>query len=187
MKGKKGLLLAAAVFLAVSTVGVTSAFMFRETSIRSVFWPAAVSCKVHEKLDGGEFTDGIHEGNQKHSIRVENTGKVKAYIRLRAVSYWVDADGTVSGLASEMPELDLKSGWIKGTDHTYYYRTALEPGEVTGILCAPINLKTKVDVSGPMVYQSVDLMAEVIQAEPADAAVDAWGVTLNAQGEIENF
>lgn len=185
MKKSKILLLVNASVLAVAAIGITVAFMFKQTEVNNTFKLGRVSCTVHEKLDGGEFTEGTHEGNQKHSIKVENTGNIKAYIRVKVVSYWTDEEGNVVGLPSEMPDIDLKSGWLEGEPYIYYYSTALEPSAFTDILCSPINLKTNVDADGNTVYQAVDIFAEAVQAQPADAAAEAWGVTVDENGIIK--
>lgn len=160
--------------LAALSVGVTSAYMFKKTEAVNVLEPGVVSCKVTELLDGQPLSSGMQEGNRKQEIRVQNTGNVKAYIRVRIVSYWVDASGNVVGLPSEMPAIELLEGWTRGADDAYYYASAVDPEAFTGILCVPFDLKTENDANDQTVYQAVDLVAEAIQAEPASAAADAW-------------
>ena len=105
---KKTVIALFAVFLTIAVVGITVAFMFRKTSANNLFLPAEVSCTIHEKLDGAEYTSGTRHGFEKHDIRVENTGNYPAYIRVRLVSYWVNADNEPVGLPSSSPE-DRKS------------------------------------------------------------------------------
>lgn len=182
-KGKMALAIVAAAAAVVASA-VTVAFMFHKTAVNNRLQLGEVSCTVHEMLDGGEFSEGVHEGNQKHSIRVENTGDVSAYIRVRLVSYWVDADGTAVGLPAPTPTLRLLNGWMQGADGAYYYPAAVEPGGFTGTLSSPLDLQTSVDANGNSVYQAVDLLAEAVQAEPTAAVAEAWGATVE-QGRLQ--
>lgn len=182
----KKILVVAAVFAMVMAVGTTLAFMFKRTSVKNHFVPATVTCKVHEKLDGNEHSDGIHMGNRKSEIHVENTGNYNAYIRVRIVSYWVDADGNTIGMPAQIPKPELANEkWLSGENDTYYYETPVAPGELTEMLFKPFMLQTSVDAKGATVYQMVEVLAEAIQAEPAAAAEESWGVTVT-DGKITN-
>ena len=91
----------------------------------------------------------------------------------------VDADGNISGTVSSVfPTPALRNGWIAGPNHTYYYPHPVEPGGVTGILCEPIALEQTELADGTPLYQVLQVFAEAIQAEPAFAAGEAWGVML---------
>lgn len=181
-KTNRILLCAAALTLAAAT-GITVAFMFRRATAENQFVPAQVSCTVHEKLDGVEYTDGLHSGTRKTDITVENTSNIAVFIRLRVVSNWVNAAGEIIGISSKMPELSLMDNWIKGSDDAYYYLLPVEAGASTTPLCAPIYLEESTDRDGSAVYQNVELFAEVIQASPQKAATAGWGVTVS-EGKI---
>ncbi len=102
------------------------------------FIPAEVSCAVREKLDNNEVGGTAAVGGEKADIRVENTGHVKGFIRLKPVSYDVDLNGDVPGtVVSQNPNPTLKNGWIAGANHTYCFLYSVEPGEATEILCEP--------------------------------------------------
>ena len=170
---------AAAVLVAVAAVGVTLAFMFKKANVKNTFVPAEVACTVHEKLDGKDITDAAAKGGEKSDIRVENTGKVSEYLRVRLVSYFVDSEGNVTGAEpSVYPDITLNDGWIAGSNHTYYYTEPVEPGGYTYEMCQPFTLAKKTLRDGTTIYQVVEVFAEAVQAEPADAAHEAWGVTV---------
>ena len=134
----KHLLIAAATLCIAAAVGLTLAFMFKKAEKTNRFIPAEVSCAVREKMDGNEVNGTDAVGGEKSDIRVENTGNVKEFIRLRLVSYYVDSNGDIAGtVSSQYPTLSLKNGWIAGANHTYYYPYPTEPGNSTGILCEP--------------------------------------------------
>lgn len=118
-------------------------------------------------------------GGKKADIRVENTGNVKGFIRLRLVSYYFDSNGDVAGTAvSQYPNLTLKNGWIAGTNHTYYFPYSVEPGEATEILCEPLTLGQAQLENATTVYQAIEVIAEAVQAEPISAVQETWGVTV---------
>ena len=175
----KNLLIAAATLCIAAAVGLTLAFMFKKAEKTNRFIPAKVSCAVREKTDGSEVTGIAAVGSEKSDIRVENTGNVKEFIRLRLVSYYVDANGDIVGtVSSQYPTLSLKNGWIAGANHTYYYRFPVKPGGMTEILCEPFSLGHTQLENGTTVYQVIEVIAEAVQAEPSDAAQEVWGVTV---------
>ncbi len=177
------ILLCAAALTLAAAIGITVAFMFRRTTAENQLVPAQLSCAVHEKLGGVEYTEGLHSGTRKADITVENTSNTAVFIRLRVVSNWVNDAGEIIGITSKMPELSLMDNWIKGSDDTYYYLLPVEAGASTTTLCAPIYLEESTDRDGNAVYQNIELFAEAIQASPQKAAGRSWGVTVS-EGKI---
>ncbi len=170
---------------AISAVGVTLAFMFKRTNTVNTFVPAQVSCTVHERLDGAEVTDLSAVGSEKSDIRVQNTGNVQAYLRVRLVSYFVDEDKNITGeIPSAYPKLTLNDGWLPGESNTYYYTKPVEPNGSTPVLCEPFPLLEQAAQDGKTVYQVVEVLAEAIQAEPVAAVEGAWGVTVAEDGAL---
>ena len=175
----KHLLIAAAALCIAAAAGLTLAFMFKKAEKTNRFIPAEVSCAVREKLDNNEVTGIAAVGSEKSDIRVENTGNVKEFIRLRLVSYYVDSNGDIVGtVSSQYPTLSLKNGWIAGANRTYYYPYPVEPGSLTGILCEPFTLGQTQLENGTVVYQVMEVIAEAVQAEPISAVQETWGVTV---------
>lgn len=175
----KHLLIAGAALSIAAAVGLTLAFMFKKAEKTNRFIPAEISCAVREKTDGSEVTGIAAVGSEKSDIRVENTGNVKEFIRLKLVSYYVDANGDIVGtVSSQYPTLSLKNGWIAGANHTYYFPYSVEPGEATEILCEPFILGQMQLENGTTVYQVIEVIAEAVQAEPVSAVREAWGVTV---------
>lgn len=164
------LLLFAVILVALS--GTTYAYMIRQTQVTdNQFTPANVACVVQETFDG----------TTKTSITVKNTGNIDAYLRLRFVSYWVDASGNIVGKASVMPDISMNTGWVLGSDGIYYYQSSVAPGEFTGeLLSSPIELSK----SDEGYYQVLEVFAEAIQSEPTRSVINSWSVTLDASGKI---
>lgn len=153
--------------------GTVLAYMFRQTEYKdNEFVPANVSCEVVEGFDG----------TRKTSIQVQNTGNIDAYLRVRLVSYWVDADGNIVAKPSSMPAISMAAGWIRGANDTYYYQTPVGPTKQTdSLLSSPITLEK--DENGYV--QVIEVFAEAIQSKPDNAATDSWGVTIDSNGYIK--
>lgn len=175
----KHLLIAGAALSIAAAVGLTLAFMFKKAEKTNRFILAEVSCAVREKTDGSEVTGVAAVGSEKSDIRVENTGNVREFLRLKMVSYYVDANGDIVGtVSSKYPTLSLKNGWIAGANHTYYYPFPTDPSGMTEILCEPFSLGQMQLADGKTVYQVIEVIAEAVQAEPISAVQAAWGVTV---------
>lgn len=166
-----------ATFTLAATAGVTLAFMFKKAESTNTFVPAQVSCVVHEKMDGQEVTGNTAVGKEKSEIRVENTGNIKAFIRVKLVSYYVDENGSIIGTSSNYPDITTKNDWIAKENHTYYYSNPVDPSGKTKLLCDPVTLE-KTQIDGKTVYQVLEVFAEAIQAEPTSAVEGAWGITI---------
>lgn len=156
---------ATAVIVCVLAVGVTLGFMFRKTEpIQNDFERAIVRCEVVEDFDG---TIGI-----KSSIAVRNTGNISANVRIRLVSYWVDADGNMVGKPFEMPTFALADGWSQTAEDTYEYGEVIAPDALTPNLLAKDETITLVtDAEGN--HQVLEVFAEAIQSQPSKAK-DNW-------------
>ena len=168
MKMRKMLLsvLALSLVLTLSLVGAMFAYMYKQTgSVTNTLVPANVACQVFEEFSG----------NTKTEIKVENTGNIDAYLRVRLVSYWVNDKGEIMPKASEMPAYTVSSEWISQGNHTYCWKTPIAPGGLTpNLLVSSITL----GVSEEGYRQVVEVFAEAIQAEPLKAVEEAWSISL---------
>ena len=153
-------------------VGSTFAYMHDESDKKTnTFQFVEVSCEVEEVFDG----------QQKTSIKVQNTGDTDAFIRVKLVSYRVNEAGDRIGGTATVPAFNLATGWFQ-KDGYYYYNTAVEAGAFTPeMLGSPITLVEYDDADGGK--QVIEVMAEAIQAggpEGEDAAAAlSWGVTVS--------
>ena len=154
------------ILIGVCTVKSTVAFLMDSTApVENTFAPAEVDVEIEETF----------ENNQKTNIKVKNIGTVKAYIRVRLIAYWCNTTNQIIAKESWLDESTLtpKNGWFAGGDGYYYYQSAVEPnGGVSGILFDDaIVMKTDTE-SGTK--QVLEINAEAIQADPADAVTEAW-------------
>ena len=176
MKQKKifRVILILALLIAVSLCGTVFAYMFRQTEVtENNFTPAEVSCEVVEVTN--------NPTTEKTSVKIQNTGNIDAYLRVRFVSYWVNDKGEVAPMASKiLDEITIRSGWIQGSDQTYYYSEAVAAGELTPeLLAGPIALNAEDGYT-----QVIEVFAEAIQSQPTNAVVNSWKVTLDSDGNI---
>lgn len=158
--------------LGISFVG---AYMRKQTAVaENEFVPATVSCEVEETFNA--------ISNRKTSVKIKNTGKIAAYLRLRFVSYYVDSNGDI--LFESSPSVTFtydNTCWIKSNDGcTYYYKMPVEPKDITKELLTSDIILGK-DANGNR--QVVEIFAEAIQSEPDQAVTNSWKVTLDAEGK----
>lgn len=163
---RSGILLAAVIVLLAGAVGGTWAFLVAQSEpVQNNFTYAHVSCTIEETFENGVKSD----------VKIKNTGDIPAYIRARIVVTWKDASGNVSA-AVPVKDSDYtitfnKTEWTQQGDY-WYCKNAVAAGGETPVLI------TKCEKIGnaPKDYDlSVEILADAIQSEPANAVKEAWG------------
>lgn len=154
-----------AVLLLISTaVGSTAAFLVTKTEpVVEDFAYAQVSCQV------------TRSGS---ALAVQNTGTAQAYIRASYAVNWLDGDENIAAAVPEDYSCDLdenQGAWVDGGDGYFYYPYPVDPGGETPSLLTCSVLRPE----EPVYTLSVEVVAEAIQSNPAEAAEDAWGVTVS--------
>lgn len=174
--GRAAATVLALVLILGAAVGGTLAYLVTQTDpVTNTFEPSHVSCKIEEEFDG----------TTKSNVKVKNTGDIDAYIRAKVVITWKDANGNVYAAAPvENTDYTIsynRNDWAE-IDGIYYYKNAVASGKSTSKLidtCAPT------DGTAPEGYAlSVEILAEAIQAEPAAAVQEAWGMTVGTNGAL---
>ena len=171
---RSGILLAAVIVLLAGAVGGTWAFLVAQSEpVQNNFTYAHVRCTIKEKFDG----------TTKSDVQIQNTGDIPAYIRARIVVTWKDVNGNVS---STVPVKDSdytitfnETDWKQEGDY-WYCKTAVDAKDFTPVLI------TKCEKTGdaPDGYDlSVEILADAIQSEPANAVTEAWKYTPTAASE----
>ena len=151
-----------AVLLLISTaVGSTAAFLVTKTGpVVEDFVYAQVSCQVTDTMG------------------VKNTGTAQAYIRASyAVNWRLDGEESIAAVTPEGYSYDLEKGiqWEEGGDGYFYYPAPVDPGgETPSLLTCSVSYP-----EDPKYTLSVEVVAEAIQSNPAEAAEDAWGVRVS--------
>lgn len=167
--GKKLPLIILCLLLAVGMgVGGTLAYLIDETdAVVNTFTPAYVEGGVHETFDGAT----------KSAVTVENKSNIPVYVRVMLAPYWVDdAGNTVGWLGGWTPDFTLGENWIEIGNY-YYYKTPVAVDASTGDLLGSSITLIRDEATG--YRQALDVFAECIQAEPADAVENAWGVSVS--------
>ena len=178
---KSFLLLASLALIVTAVIGTTMAYLVSDTpTVTNTFTPATVDSNIEEDFNG----------TTKENVKIQNKGDIKAYIRAKVVVTWQDKDGNVY---AQKPlegtdyniQYDLENGWSKGSDGFFYWALPVNPHVAdvhptnddcyTGVLilsCSPVANKA------PNGYNlHVEILAEAIQAEPANVVTDVWDFT----------
>lgn len=118
-----------------------------------------------------ETFDGQTKSNVK--VRLDESGSGRYYVRAAIVITMLDDSGnTVAKLPVSGTDYTISMGsdWTKNGNYWYYNKT-LAPGQSTTNLIQSC-------VTRNNAYQlSVKVAAQTVQANPADAVTEAWGLT----------
>ena len=162
-------LLIALILLLTVAVGGTLAFLKAETSVstNSFAVAGAPTPQIDEQFDGAAKTDV--------KVTLSNEGRGAYFVRAAIVySLQNDAGNTVAAVPQAGTDytVSLGSDWTyNAADGYYYYNSTVVPGGSTENLidsCVTLNKDYSL---------VVDIVAQIIQANPADAAADEWGWT----------
>lgn len=176
--GRLAAMALATVLLLALTIGGTVAWLTSKTNdITNTFTPSKVMCAVSESFD--------EDTGVKSNVNVTNVGDTDAFIRVKLVTYRTNAEGQHIGGVAEVPTFTPGDGWVKYGDY-YYYTKPVAPNEKPeSDLISRIQLESVyTDADGG--YQAMDVMAEAIQSEPAQAVGQAWGVSIS-QGSVTAY
>lgn len=177
---KPTLLLLTLVLILGAMVGTTLAYLFTNTDgLVNTFTPANVTVDIDEP--GWDEDKTV-----KNNVTVKNTGDVEAYIRAAVVVTWQDAEGNVYPTApvegTDYTVTWTMSGWVKYGGF-YYYTSPVAPSKSTGVLLT--ECKVKDGATPPDGYHlSVEILASAIQSQPATAVQEAWGMTVDSNGNL---
>ena len=173
---RKVIVLAIAVVLLLSAT-VTGTLMYlvsKTTAVTNTFEPATVICEVQENFD-----DTV-----KKNVTVKNTSNIDAYLRVKLVTYRVNADGERIGGPAAIPSFTPGEGWFE-KDGFYYYKNPVAPDAtpVTDLIGKDgITLVEYNDADGGK--QVIEVIAEAIQSVPTSVVKEYWNVTVDANGVI---
>ena len=156
---KSSLLLIAVVALLVAAVGGTVAYLVTNTlPVVNTFTPATVDTEV---------TDNI-SGNTKRDVQIKNSSNIPVYMRVAVVANWYKA-GEVVAPWNNYVGLGVTSDWTL-RDGYYYYNGTVAAG-------AEVKLFDSYTATGGPdgAHLEMDIISQVIQAEPTRAVEGAWG------------
>lgn len=175
---KTATLLVAIVLLLGVAVGTTVAYLIDSTKeIENKFEYAKTDVTVTEEFNGTE----------KSNVQVKNESNIPVYIRATYVVNWVDKAGNiVTSVPDEyIYQLDKNPNgtWVEGKDGYFYYPTPVQPNGLTdgSLLTCTVTKQP----ANPEYTLNVEILATAIQSEPKDAVKEAWGVTVDADGNLQ--
>jgi len=149
----------------LSVGGTLAYFSHSSAGVTNTFSAGTVGADIRESFNGTE----------KSSITVTNPGTSPVYVRIRLVSYWKD-DDSIAPKASPSLAVSLNSGWTY-MDGYYYYTSPLAGGSTTSNMLAD-SLYMGTTEEG--YKQVIEVLAETVQATPAEAVSAVWGVNPSA-------
>ena len=158
--------------LSVAVMGTMMFLVDKTPVVTNTFNPAHVNCEVQEDFNG----------TVKQNVNLQNTSDIDAYLRIKLVSYRVNANGERIGGTATIPEFDPGEGWFK-KDGFYYYNKPVAPGKTpTAYLIGDsgITLVSYTDADGGK--QVIEVIAEAIQAKPTTVVANKWNVTVDTDG-----
>lgn len=165
-KSKVSLLVASLLVILSMTVLGSLSYLISSSSVTNTFTPGTVTPGVEEVFDG----------TTKKNVTIKNNGNSRAYIRAAIIVSWVDDEGKILAVTPEALgdnanyQISLNTtDWIQIGEY-YYHVNPVDAEAATAVLinsCSPKAGK----VEG---YLSVEILAQSIQAEPADAVEEAW-------------
>lgn len=149
-------------------VGATLAYIATASDpVPNAFEPRKVEVSIAEK-----FEDQV-----KSDITFSNEVDIPVFVRATLAVWWTDAEGTIvsqpEGCGTPKPKLKTDGGWF-AVGNVYYHTQALNPegqeGDETGVMLEPLTATVS---EGYQLH--IDVLYEAIQAQPADAVLEAWG------------
>ena len=166
MRNKKFLLGAVlVVLLLIFAVGGTLAYLVTQTDpVVNTFTPAEAGVSVDDNVSG----------QTKSNVEITNTSDFAVYVRVAVVANWYKGDDVVDAW-NDYESLGVGDDWLLGSDGYYYYKTPVQAGYDVTLFTT----YTAVTTGHEGEHLEMDIIAQVIQAEPATAVVDAWHVTLD--------
>ncbi|HHX10487.1 MAG TPA: hypothetical protein GX729_03855 [Firmicutes bacterium] len=175
--------------VALFVLGGTLAWFTADAEALNKFTTGNVDIEVNEDLDDdpNNWAPGI---TKKKQVSVENTGSLPVFVRVQLTPVWGAMDGEVFyedeelGIDNVIFNVNTED-WVKSGDW-YYYKGVLEPEGETPLLLSSVTLDgslTGNDYRDKILKIFVN--AEAIQADPIEAAKDAWGLDEQLPFELD--
>lgn len=187
--------LALALVLTVSAGGTLAWLTTHSEGLTNTFTPAKIEGEVKETFENPFDT--------KSNVYIQNTSDVPVYVRVALVPTWTKAE-TVENVTKYVPVAEPVTGtdvsidgvnwdkfkptdsdWVQGNDGYYYYTKPLAAKDSDGSTTPNLfNVANAVPKDG--YHMNLQVLLQMIQAEPADAVKDAWkaGVSDVSNGSL---
>ncbi|HIT09524.1 MAG TPA: hypothetical protein IAB55_10675 [Candidatus Merdivicinus faecavium] len=152
------------------------------------------SAQVTNKFDlastGGSIDEDF-DNYKKEDVKVANTGEVDAYVRVALSISFENTDGTIANVTPVADENYTvvwgdTDNWKQGSDGFWYYLSPLpakEGDQVSSTENLIDSISPKGEAADDLKFR-VDVSAQLIQAEPEDAVIEAWDVAVDQNGNL---
>lgn len=164
------LLLVSLVLVLSAAIGGTLGYLTGQVSVTNTMQVGKFTTKIDEDTENGV----------KSNVKVQNTGDYDAYIRAVAVVTWQNEKGEVypaTPVVNEDYTITYGEDWTQIGNYRYYNGVVVAGQSTDNLIdsCIPMS------DSAPEGYNlNVEILASAIQAEPAQAVQDAWGMQYDA-------
>lgn len=167
------IVMATVLLLALAIGGTVAWLSTNDTPITNTFLPSQVTCEVQEKFNG----------TVKSDVNVKNTGNIDAFIRVKLVTYRTNDQGQHIGGTATLPPFTRGANWVEYKGYYYYKLPVAAGGTPKTNLTDSMTLTSSYnDTDGGK--QAIDVMAEAIQSVPEAAVKAAWGLSIDANGNL---
>ena len=184
MKRKVFLIAAVVICLSLTAYG-TLAYFTAEDTAHNVITSGGINIELLEWADEEKTepfpengVSGVMPGTEVTKVvEIRNTGSGDAWIRVKVEKNIQLAQGVEGDVDTSLMVLDFDEDfWILGEDGYYYYKEALQPGEITRPLFASVSF----DKAMSNLYQNstatVDVKTYAVQAaNNGETVIDAQG------------
>ena len=163
---KEFVLLCSIAILLIGMVGGSLAYLFMGTdAVTNTFTAPDIGVTIPEEFNG----------EKKENVKVTNSCDFPVYARATYVVYWLDENGNVVP-TKPLEDIDytitLGSDWISNGDY-WYYNKLLGARKTSNNF---IDICQETDSDNAIAYKLVvDVIGEVVQAEPKAAVQELWG------------
>ena len=200
---KKRIFLYAIVGICLSVaISGTLAYFTDEEVAHNIITSGGVNIEVIEKTQGSndvlvdfpiEGIKGVMPGKTVSKIvQVKNTGNNDAWIRINVESTITNSDGETLPLTigenKKVIEYSVLDGWVDGGDGYYYFKTAVEPDQLTGELFKEVKFNPNMGNEYQNCTAKIIINAQAVQTAnnpiPEDGSIkDIKGWPSNSEGE----
>ncbi len=170
---KKALIVCCAALLCAAVAATLAIILVVSDPIKNVFVTPKLDNEIIEEFDGEEKT----------SVVVKNKGNIDEFVRVTVVVNWKNEDGSVLAKTVDKDYYTLEvntNAWTLNGKYWYHNKSVAKNKTTAEFLKSgtKVALTEKGKANVPEGYSlSVEILADAIQAEPADAIEEAWGLS----------
>lgn len=170
---KEFVLICSIAILLIGMVGGSLAYLFMSTdAVTNTFTAPNIGIDIPE-----DFQDG---NTEKKNVKVKNNCDFEVYARATYVAYWAKTENGVTTVHPTAPKVEVNintTDWSPSgkNDGYYVYNTTVAAGVTTNNFINSAKLAANENAPEEGYTLVIDVIAEVVQANPAEAKTQVWG------------